>query len=419
MAATGLSADPREYRARLAEQSDDQIDAWAAELMRDVAIRRGVVRVVDGLPDARRGSTSADSNGCSLPAAGRRRSSGGTARPADGPGDRALRARAGDPVAGRRRSRPPDRVPRRELRRARLRLTPARGRRGPGVGARLAGLVRLTHPFPSLLDGLVAARVALVAGAAPAAAVRLGGRDDRPPGRDRGVNDVVDAPRRRRPQAGQADPGRARLARDRPRRRGRAGTVGLALAAAVRGRACCASPSSCSRSARLRPAAEGHGLVVAAVRGRDPDPAGVRLVGAAGQPAALLPRDPPAGGGASPARRWRSRNALADVERDRCGRDLVGRDRLGSGPRSAVARAGWSARRRGLGRSWPLPAPGAPGRDGGGGRCAGRSGGIAVGPGDRARGGWSSRPSATPCSRAVAGGRWRAGPRRLAASRAG
>jgi hypothetical protein len=46
VADTGLSADPTEYRARLAEQSDDQIDAWAAALMRDVAIRRGVVRVV-------------------------------------------------------------------------------------------------------------------------------------------------------------------------------------------------------------------------------------------------------------------------------------------------------------------------------------------------------------------------------------
>jgi hypothetical protein len=47
VAATGLSADPKEYRARLADQSDDQIDAWAAELMRDVAIRRGVIRVID------------------------------------------------------------------------------------------------------------------------------------------------------------------------------------------------------------------------------------------------------------------------------------------------------------------------------------------------------------------------------------
>ena len=46
MGATGLSADPNEYRSRLADQADDQIDAWVAELMRDTAIRRGVVRVV-------------------------------------------------------------------------------------------------------------------------------------------------------------------------------------------------------------------------------------------------------------------------------------------------------------------------------------------------------------------------------------
>ncbi len=46
MTVTGLSASPEEYRARLAEQPDEQIDAWAAELMRDVAIRRGVARVV-------------------------------------------------------------------------------------------------------------------------------------------------------------------------------------------------------------------------------------------------------------------------------------------------------------------------------------------------------------------------------------
>ncbi|MFL5754808.1 MAG: hypothetical protein ACJ77N_00775 [Chloroflexota bacterium] len=47
MASTGLSADPTEYRSRLRDQPDEQIDAWAAELMRDVAIRRGVVRVVE------------------------------------------------------------------------------------------------------------------------------------------------------------------------------------------------------------------------------------------------------------------------------------------------------------------------------------------------------------------------------------
>ena len=46
MAATGLAANPKDYRARLDEQTDDQIDAWAAELMRDIAIRRGVAGVI-------------------------------------------------------------------------------------------------------------------------------------------------------------------------------------------------------------------------------------------------------------------------------------------------------------------------------------------------------------------------------------
>lgn len=47
MGATGLSADPKEYRARLADQPDAQIDTWASELMRDVAKRRGIVKVVE------------------------------------------------------------------------------------------------------------------------------------------------------------------------------------------------------------------------------------------------------------------------------------------------------------------------------------------------------------------------------------
>ena len=51
--ATGLSADPEEYRARLGEQPDEQIDAWATEAMRDLSIRRGVLRVLD---DFRRAS---------------------------------------------------------------------------------------------------------------------------------------------------------------------------------------------------------------------------------------------------------------------------------------------------------------------------------------------------------------------------
>jgi hypothetical protein len=44
--ATGLSATPEEYRTRLEEQSDDQLDAWVAELLRDVVKRRGIVKVV-------------------------------------------------------------------------------------------------------------------------------------------------------------------------------------------------------------------------------------------------------------------------------------------------------------------------------------------------------------------------------------
>jgi len=52
VAATGLSADPAEYKARLREQSDEQIDSWASELMRDVAKRRGVRRVITDFQSA-------------------------------------------------------------------------------------------------------------------------------------------------------------------------------------------------------------------------------------------------------------------------------------------------------------------------------------------------------------------------------
>lgn len=52
MTATGLSTTPQEYRDRLAEQPDAQIDAWAGELMRDISIRRGVRRVLAGFGKA-------------------------------------------------------------------------------------------------------------------------------------------------------------------------------------------------------------------------------------------------------------------------------------------------------------------------------------------------------------------------------
>lgn len=54
MSTTGLSADPKEYRRRLDEQPDEQIDAWVAELMRDISIRRGVGQVVEGFRRAAR-----------------------------------------------------------------------------------------------------------------------------------------------------------------------------------------------------------------------------------------------------------------------------------------------------------------------------------------------------------------------------
>lgn len=46
MGATGLASNPTEYRDRLQAQTDGQLDAWTAELLRDVAKRRGVARVV-------------------------------------------------------------------------------------------------------------------------------------------------------------------------------------------------------------------------------------------------------------------------------------------------------------------------------------------------------------------------------------
>jgi len=52
--ATGLAANPVEYRERLQEQSDEQLDVWAAELMRDTVIRSGIVKVVDDFRRAAR-----------------------------------------------------------------------------------------------------------------------------------------------------------------------------------------------------------------------------------------------------------------------------------------------------------------------------------------------------------------------------
>jgi len=59
----------------------------------------------------------------------------------------------------------------------------------------LAGLVRLTHPFPSLLDGAVTAAFALFAGGTPAVAGRLGFAMVSLQAAIGALNDLVDAPR--------------------------------------------------------------------------------------------------------------------------------------------------------------------------------------------------------------------------------
>ena len=58
----------------------------------------------------------------------------------------------------------------------------------------LAGHLRLTHPFPSLLDGLVAGAAALAAGGDPATAARLGVSMVLLQASVGSLNDVIDAP---------------------------------------------------------------------------------------------------------------------------------------------------------------------------------------------------------------------------------
>jgi hypothetical protein len=52
MGSTGLATTADEYRRRLLEQPDEQLDAWAAEAMRDISIRRGVLAVLHDLRSA-------------------------------------------------------------------------------------------------------------------------------------------------------------------------------------------------------------------------------------------------------------------------------------------------------------------------------------------------------------------------------
>lgn len=99
----------------------------------------------------------------------------------------------------------------------------------------MGGLIRLTHPFPCLLDGLVVAAVSLLAGADTAVAVRIGVSMTALQASIGTLNDLVDAPRDagRKPgkpiPAGVVSPGLGRLVVV------AAGVVGLALAVASGG----------------------------------------------------------------------------------------------------------------------------------------------------------------------------------------
>ena len=65
---------------------------------------------------------------------------------------------------------------------------------GPGIPAILGGLIRIVHPFPSLLDAAVTGAVVLVAGGTPALAIRLAVSMFALQGAIGTANDLVDEP---------------------------------------------------------------------------------------------------------------------------------------------------------------------------------------------------------------------------------
>lgn len=70
------------------------------------------------------------------------------------------------------------------------------GDRGePGLMARIGGLIRLIHPFPSVLDGVVVGAVALIAGGDGPTAARLAVSMTALQASIGSLNDLVDAPR--------------------------------------------------------------------------------------------------------------------------------------------------------------------------------------------------------------------------------
>jgi 4-hydroxybenzoate polyprenyltransferase len=103
----------------------------------------------------------------------------------------------------------------------------------PTVRARLLGWIRLTHPFPSVLDGVVSGTVALIAGGEPGLAARLGLAMTLLQLGIGTVNDIVDAPRDAGRKAGKPIPAGLVPARAARVVAGTAFVGGVALAAAA------------------------------------------------------------------------------------------------------------------------------------------------------------------------------------------
>jgi 4-hydroxybenzoate polyprenyltransferase len=77
---------------------------------------------------------------------------------------------------------------------------------GPGLTYRLLGLIRLGHPFPSVLDGVVTALLALIAGAGPVRASLLAGSMIALQVSIGALNDLVDVERDHGRKAGKPIP---------------------------------------------------------------------------------------------------------------------------------------------------------------------------------------------------------------------
>ena len=264
--------------------------------MRDVAKRRGVVRVVDRLPQGRPPRRARIRTGVRFRRAARRRRSAGTRK-----GRLMIPAIAlyalvpGDPRPGDGRPPAADRLPGRELRRARLRLT---GSAAPYLRGRWPASSIRSRPS---LDGLRRRRRrGCWPGEASPSRRPTRPVDDRAPVRDRRAQRPRRRAGRRRSHPAQADPGRAGLAA--------AGRVG------------------------------GHRSAVGRAGARRPRRPGVVLLGgvvlAIGRPTTWPPRAPPGRG-------CRSRSG------SRCCRSTAGTGRPGTLPAFFVVLRPDGGRRRG------------------------------------------------------------------------